>query len=235
MAKRLLVLDDEALIAWGIATEMEFLGWDIVDVVGTADGALSLIDAGTVEAGLLDFNLRGETSEAVARQMIALGLPFLFISGAIPESFPSFGRPIEVLTKPVDYRKASNLLRQLAGEGAGTPAAPQAASGTTIFTQGDQSSGIVAQSIGGGGGNGGFAAALAGSGSGLALGAAVGGSGSAGGRAGTVDVVSWHNIVTWGDQSHGIVAQSLGGGDGSDGGAGSLLRTRLRYDDSLLS
>ena len=123
MAKRLLVLDDEALIAWGIATEMEFLGWDIVDVVGTADGALSLIDAGTVEAGLLDFNLRGETSEAVARRMIALGLPFLFISGAIPESFPSFGRPIEVLTKPVDYRKASNLLRQLVGEGAGTPAA----------------------------------------------------------------------------------------------------------------
>ncbi|GAB5378172.1 MAG: hypothetical protein AcusKO_46340 [Acuticoccus sp.] len=128
MTKRLLVLDDEALIAWGIATEMEFLGWDIVDVVGTAAAALSLIEAGSVEAGLLDFNLRGETSEAVARRMFALDLPFLFISGAIPESFPSFGRPIEVLTKPVDYRKANGLLRQLVSEGAGTLSAPRAQS-----------------------------------------------------------------------------------------------------------
>ncbi len=31
MAKRLMVLDDEFLIAWGLASELEFLGWEELD------------------------------------------------------------------------------------------------------------------------------------------------------------------------------------------------------------
>lgn len=110
MPNRLLVLDDESLIAWGMADEMEFLGWKVPHVVGTREQALEAVAEGDIDAAILDFNLRGETSEDVARRLIELGLPFLFVSGAIPESFPSFGHPIELVTKPIDYRRVSDLL-----------------------------------------------------------------------------------------------------------------------------
>jgi len=85
---------------------------------------------------------------------------------------------------------------------------------------GDDSDGIVAQSIGGGGGNGGFsvAAAFSGSaGSGAAVTASVGGSGSGGGKGGEVDVIVDGEITTYGDRADGIVAQSIGGGGGNGG------------------
>jgi hypothetical protein len=90
-----------------------------------------------------------------------------------------------------------------------------------IITSGNMSSAIVAQSIGGGGGNGGFSAALTVTGGSFGGAVAVGGSGSYGARAGSVSVSSSGNIETFGQQSAGIVAQSIGGGGGNGGFAGS--------------
>ena len=85
-----------------------------------------------------------------------------------------------------------------------------------IVTHGQGSFGILAQSIGGGGGNAGVGAGIVG----------LGGSGSGGGEGGDVSVSSSNaqsSITTWGDKSHGIVAQSIGGGGGTGGlGAGAV-------------
>jgi len=86
-----------------------------------------------------------------------------------------------------------------------------------VQTVGTQSAGLVAQSVGGGGGNGGEA--LSGnitSGSG-ALSFALGGSGGDGGAAGAVSLSSSGTIQTSGEQSAGLVAQSIGGGGGTGG------------------
>jgi hypothetical protein len=89
---------------------------------------------------------------------------------------------------------------------------------TTLETEGDQSNGILAQSIGGGGGNGGFSGALGASIEGAGAGVSVGGfAGSGGGVGGTVTVTSYNNILTLGDKSDGILAQSIGGGGGNGG------------------
>ena len=103
----------------------------------------------------------------------------------------------------------------------------------TIETSGIASHGMVAQSIGGGGGNGGLA--LSGAvGGGGSLSLALGGSGAAGGSAGAVSLVHGtvlpaspvpgtnYGILTRGEAAHGIVAQSIGGGGGTGGVAGSL-------------
>ncbi len=128
MEKRLLVLDDEPLIAWGIAAEMEDCGWSTV-VVGTSAEALEAIASGGIDAAVLDFNLRGETAEDVARAVIARGIPFVFVSGAIPESFPNFRIPVSVLTKPIDYRKVHSTLVEKLGERPSTPVPGAAALG----------------------------------------------------------------------------------------------------------
>jgi hypothetical protein len=89
--------------------------------------------------------------------------------------------------------------------------------GGFINTDGEGSHGILAQSIGGGGGNGGLV--FAGS---LAIGSltntpliSVGGAGGDGGDAGTVTVTNTGEILTRAANSHGIVAQSIGGGGGN--------------------
>ncbi|WP_275451173.1 autotransporter outer membrane beta-barrel domain-containing protein [Mesorhizobium loti] len=82
----------------------------------------------------------------------------------------------------------------------------------TVKTHGVDSTGILAQSVGGGGGNGGFALSGAGV---VAVG--VGGQGDAGGVGKKVDVTSGGNVETFQDRSSGIIAQSLGGGGGNGG------------------
>ncbi|MEO8062207.1 MAG: autotransporter outer membrane beta-barrel domain-containing protein [Pseudomonadota bacterium] len=86
----------------------------------------------------------------------------------------------------------------------------------SIQTEGDRAKGILAQSIGGGGGNGGFAANVTlGYEAGAA--AAVGGAGGAGKKGGNVEIWNSWNILTDGDDSDGIVAQSVGGSGGNGG------------------
>ncbi|USG61967.1 autotransporter outer membrane beta-barrel domain-containing protein [Sneathiella marina] len=85
-----------------------------------------------------------------------------------------------------------------------------------IFTEGDHSAGIAAQSTGGGGGSGGSAVSIAASAAG-SVDVSVGGHGAIGGFGDTVDVTSWTAITTIGDHSPGIIASSIGGGGGNGG------------------
>jgi hypothetical protein len=90
--------------------------------------------------------------------------------------------------------------------------------GAAITTSGDRSPGLIAQSVGGGGGNGALVVALAlGLESPVALAAGVGGAGGAGGNAQLAKGSTTSSIQTTGDDSPGILAQSVGGGGGNGG------------------
>ena len=87
-----------------------------------------------------------------------------------------------------------------------------------INTYGDHAPGVKAQSVGGGGGIGGVAVTISGSAV-PTLSASVGGSGAQGGTGGGVSIVNDGQIITFGADSDGIKAQSVGGGGGSGGSA----------------
>jgi uncharacterized protein YhjY with autotransporter beta-barrel domain len=89
--------------------------------------------------------------------------------------------------------------------------------GGDIATRGDHAFGILAQSVGGGGGNGGFSVA-GGITSGANVNLSMGGSGEAAGIGFIADLnLTGGTIHTAGDESHGAVAQSVGGGGGAGG------------------
>ena len=112
-----------------------------------------------------------------------------------------------------------------------------------IRTHGNDAIGIFAQSVGGGGGVGG-AATINCPGDGNNTSLTVAGSGAHGGDAGDVTVTVDGTIETFGERSHGVVAQSIGGGGGyggsaaanegttalAIGGAGGRWRQRRRRD-----
>ncbi len=88
-----------------------------------------------------------------------------------------------------------------------------------ITTRGTDAHGIIAQSVGGGGGLGGDAKSPENSSGNLSLNLALGGQGGASGHGGVVGVTNMGNVATSGEDSHGIFAQSVGGGGGSGGNA----------------
>lgn len=94
-------------------------------------------------------------------------------------------------------------------------------SGSQFTTSGDFASSLVLQSVGGGGGNGGFGRAH-----GVFVSTAIGGAGGSGGAGGNISVNSastlTSNSATYGNQSHGILLQSIGGGGGMGGHAYSF-------------
>jgi hypothetical protein len=88
----------------------------------------------------------------------------------------------------------------------------------TIFTRGNGSNGILAQSIGGGGGNAGIGVGLTNNLATTAvagvLSAAFGGSGGDGGQGGAVTVHHSGDITVLGNNSRAVVAESINGGGG---------------------
>jgi hypothetical protein len=83
-----------------------------------------------------------------------------------------------------------------------------------VTTHGQASHAVVGQSIGGGGGSGGSAG-------GLIVG--LGGSGGSGGNGGDVLIDNEGEIETWGLNSRGVFAQSIGGGGGDGGFGGGIV------------
>ncbi|MBW8880367.1 MAG: autotransporter outer membrane beta-barrel domain-containing protein, partial [Asticcacaulis sp.] len=81
--------------------------------------------------------------------------------------------------------------------------------------KGNDSGGILAQSVGGGGGNANLNLGLGITRNASALALAVGGDTGAAGKGGKVNVYHDGNIYTWGNDSTAITAQSIGGGGGN--------------------
>ncbi|WP_292052240.1 MULTISPECIES: autotransporter outer membrane beta-barrel domain-containing protein, partial [unclassified Brevundimonas] len=100
------------------------------------------------------------------------------------------------------------------------PADPADELSGLIMTEGKQAYGILAQSIGGGGGRGSSVINIQGGATSrysTVLGFSLGGQGGDGNKGGQVDVVNEGVIYTKGDDAYGILAQSIGGGGGNGG------------------
>lgn len=83
--RRILVVEDEALVAMLIEEFLHDAGAEVVGAVGSVAEALSLIEQMTSDGGLdgavLDIHLDGEAVTPVADRLAALGVPFLFATG----------------------------------------------------------------------------------------------------------------------------------------------------------
>jgi hypothetical protein len=125
----------------------------------------------------------------------------------------------------VGYGASASVAIGGRGGGGGDAGTVRVNGDSTIITDGTDSDGILAQSVGGGGGNGGFAvsfAGAAGDAGSAAFGVGLGGAGGAGGDGGDVVLDAGGDILTRGAQAEGLIAQSVGGGGGTGGFAVTL-------------
>ncbi len=112
-ARRVLVVEDEMMIALLLEDMLADLGHSVVAVAERLDVALELARDTDADMAILDVNLNGEASFPVAHVLTERGLPFLFASGY---GSPGLSAPFEdavTLKKPFELEDLSQALEKL--------------------------------------------------------------------------------------------------------------------------
>lgn len=78
---RVLVVEDEHLVALALVDDLEDAGAIVVGPAATVEGALALIADHEIEVALLDIQLRSTMCFPVADALTGKGVPFLFTTG----------------------------------------------------------------------------------------------------------------------------------------------------------
>lgn len=104
--KRVLVVEDEPVVAMCLEDILEGFGCITIGPASRLAEGLALALAGGLDAAILDINLGGERSTAIAEALRRQSIPFAFASGygACPEGFEGH---LPLIEKP--YRDAEVL------------------------------------------------------------------------------------------------------------------------------
>jgi DNA-binding response OmpR family regulator len=110
MGTRVLVVEDEPLIALDLADMLTEGGFDVLGPVSLVADALKMISSQGCDAAVLDVNLGRETAEPIALFLRQQGTPFLVLSGYSRAQHPPGFDGAPSLAKPVS---AGDLLREV--------------------------------------------------------------------------------------------------------------------------
>ena len=83
---RVLVLEDEAIIALDLEGTLLDAGFEIAGNIPTCAAALKWLQAHSADVAILDVNLLDGSCNEVAQCLVAAGIPFLVFSGSVPDS-----------------------------------------------------------------------------------------------------------------------------------------------------
>ena len=111
--RRVLVVEDEMMVLIMIEDMLAELGCESVAAAANVDQALALIDAQVFDAAMLDMNLNGNESYAVADALAARGVPFVFSTGYSGHDIRDGYRDRPVLKKPFKYEQLVKILTHL--------------------------------------------------------------------------------------------------------------------------
>jgi CheY-like chemotaxis protein len=110
--RKILVVEDNFLIAEHLCSMLENQGCDVVGPVPRLAQALALVRSGeAIDGAVLDINLDGQLCFQAAAVLAERGVPFLFLTGyddraIVPGEFAA--RP--VLSKPLDERRLIEMV-----------------------------------------------------------------------------------------------------------------------------
>ncbi|MFV2054196.1 response regulator [Aliiroseovarius sp. YM-037] len=101
--RRVLIVEDEAVIALDVEAELKAHGWQIVGVVHSSERALDILKTEKIDAAVLDINLKNDTSYSFADICSTMDIAVVFLSGDDGRSRPQSLMDVPLVTKPLDY------------------------------------------------------------------------------------------------------------------------------------
>jgi len=97
--RRILIVEDESLVAMLLETILEDMGCEIVGPAGSVEEALG-IATGEIDAALLDVNVAGRHVFPVAEVLEARDVPIIFSTGYGEGGLPDAWRGRPTIQKP---------------------------------------------------------------------------------------------------------------------------------------
>jgi CheY-like chemotaxis protein len=120
--RRLLVVEDEALIGMLLEDMLGDLGYEVVCMASSVDQAAEMARGADLDAAILDVNVNGQAINPVAAILKERGIPFMFASGYGERGVPAEFQGVPMLQKPFQQESLETKLSSLfvAGQTAGS-------------------------------------------------------------------------------------------------------------------
>jgi CheY-like chemotaxis protein len=112
---RVLVVDDEPMIALLLGDWLGELGHEVLGPARNAAQALALIEAKRPDAAIVDVSLGRETGYPVAERLTKLGVPFVFATGRAEGTLQAPFTDAPIMCKPFDYAAVEAAIAQMLG------------------------------------------------------------------------------------------------------------------------
>ena len=110
---RILVVDDEPLVSMLVENWLAELGCEVVGPARSVQQGLEFAGNAELDGAILDVNLAGRNSYAVAETLRQRGVPFAFTTGeGAIDADSGFTDPI-LLSKPFDFEGVKTVLGKL--------------------------------------------------------------------------------------------------------------------------
>jgi CheY-like chemotaxis protein len=109
---RLLLVEDEALVAMELEDLISSLGGEAVGPFGRVADALEALRRERVDGAVLDVRLDGDTTFQIADVLLQAANPILFVTGAV-SSIPERYRQVPRLHKPFDDTEFARLAKSI--------------------------------------------------------------------------------------------------------------------------
>ncbi len=111
--RRVLVVEDEMIVAWLLEDMLADLGCTVVGPAASVNQALAMIDAEAIDVAVLDVNLNGQMSYPIADVLAARGVPFVFSTGYDKDRLLDGYRTFPALQKPFHRSELGDTLAKL--------------------------------------------------------------------------------------------------------------------------
>lgn len=110
---RVLVVEDEILVAWLLGDMLAELGCVVVGPAARVNQALAMVEAEAIDAAVIDLNLNGQRSYPIADALAARGVPFVISTGYQADRLQDGYETVPVLQKPFKGSELGAVLNNL--------------------------------------------------------------------------------------------------------------------------
>jgi PAS domain S-box-containing protein len=111
--RRILIIEDEPLLAMELETNLSALGCKTLRSAATLDAASTFIENSECDAALVDVNLAGLQVDELAIALTKKHIPFAFVTGYGREALPSGFQDAIILSKPFAKEQLLGTLARL--------------------------------------------------------------------------------------------------------------------------
>lgn len=108
---RVLIVEDEYMLADELETELAGAGATVLGPVGTIEDAVAIIEAeADMDGAILDANLRGEMVFPAADLLLERDVPFVFTTGYDASVIPVRFEHIVRCEKPINMKRVAQAI-----------------------------------------------------------------------------------------------------------------------------